>query len=188
MKKLLLITGDIAAGKSTFSRILSVRYLVSAFQKDTIKEILCDRIGFHNREENRTLSNSTIDIMCHIFSQIAFTGTDLIFEANFHENEQKKLHLIAEENQYEVLTIVLRGDAEVLYRRYVHRMEEENRHPAHLTTTLNVREDFIKIAEYIRNERIIGKKLVIDATDFGYQNDREILEQIDSFMKADNHV
>ncbi|MDE7478751.1 MAG: deoxynucleoside kinase [Lachnospiraceae bacterium] len=39
MKKLLLITGDIAAGKSTFSKILSKRYCTTVFQKDTIKEI-----------------------------------------------------------------------------------------------------------------------------------------------------
>ncbi len=40
MKKLLLITGDIAAGKSTFSKILSARYSAAVFQKDTVKEIL----------------------------------------------------------------------------------------------------------------------------------------------------
>lgn len=66
MKKLLLITGDIAAGKTTFSKILSERYCTAAFQKDTIKEILGDYIGFHNREENKVLSNATIGIMCHI--------------------------------------------------------------------------------------------------------------------------
>ena len=66
MKKLLLITGDIAAGKSTFSKILSERYSTAVFQKDTIKEILGDHIGFHNREENKILSNATIEIMCHI--------------------------------------------------------------------------------------------------------------------------
>ncbi|MDE7206241.1 MAG: deoxynucleoside kinase, partial [Lachnospiraceae bacterium] len=58
MKKLLLITGDIAAGKSTFSKILSERYGVAVFQKDTVKEILGDHIGFHNREENKALSNA----------------------------------------------------------------------------------------------------------------------------------
>lgn len=183
MKKLLLITGDIAAGKTTFSKILSERYCAAVFQKDTIKEILGDYIGFHNREENKVLSKATIGIMCHIFSQIAITGNDVILEANFHESELEKLHAIANENKYDVLTLVLRGNADVLYNRYIHRMKEENRHPVHLTTTLDVKEDFIKTAEWIRNERVIGEKLVIEATDFSYQQDREILEQIDSFMK-----
>ena len=183
MKKLLLITGDIAAGKSTFSKILSERYCTAVFQKDTIKEILGDHIGFHNREENKILSNVTIEIMCHIFSRIAVTGNNVIFEANFHEDELEKLHSIAHENQYDVLTLVLRGNADVLYNRYIHRMNEENRHPVHLSTTLDVKENFVKVAEWIRNERVIGEILVIEATDFSYQEDTEILKQIDSFMK-----
>ena len=183
MKKLLLITGDIAAGKSTFSKILSERYCTAVFQKDTIKEILGDHIGFHNREENKILSNATIEIMCHLFSQIAVTSNDVILEANFHEDELKNLHSIARENQYNVLTLVLRGNADVLYNRYIHRMNEENRHPVHLTTTLDVKEDFVKVAEWIRNERIIGENLVIEATNFSYQKDTEILKQIDCFMK-----
>ncbi|MCM1254260.1 MAG: AAA family ATPase [Clostridium sp.] len=183
MKKLLLLTGDIAAGKSTFSKILSERYHIVAFQKDTIKEILGDYIGFHNREENKILSNTTIEIMCHIFSQTAMTGHDVILEANFHESELKKLHTIAAENQYAVLTLVLRGDAEVLYQRYLHRMKEENRHPVHLSTTLDIKEDFLKSAERIRHEKVIGETLVVEATDFSYQKDPVVLGKIDSFMK-----
>ena len=184
MKKLLLLTGDIAAGKSTFSKILSERYNITVFQKDTIKEILGDYIGFHNREENKVLSNTTIEIMCHIFSRIALTGNDAILEANFHESELEKLHSIAGENQYDVLTIVLQGDAEVLYHRYLHRMNEENRHPVHLSTTLDVKEDFIKVAEWIRKEKVIGQTLVVEATDFSYQKDPAVLGKIDSFLKA----
>ena len=182
MQKLLLITGDIAAGKSTFSQILSERYRIAVFQKDTIKEILGDFIGFHNREENKVLSNTTIELMCHVFSRIALTGNDIILEANFHEKELEKLHSIADENRYEVLTIVLRGDTEVLYHRYLHRMNEENRHPVHLSTTLDVKEDFFRSAEWIRKEKVIGETLTIEATDFSYQKDTAVLGQIDSFM------
>lgn len=182
MQKLLLITGDIAAGKSTFSQILSRRYRVAVFQKDTIKEILGDYIGFRNREENKILSDTTIGLMCHVFSRIALTDNSVILEANFHESELRKLHSIAEENRYEVLTIVLRGDPEVLYHRYMHRMNEENRHPVHLSTTLDVKEDFLRSAEWIRKEKVIGKTLTIEATDFSYQEDPTVLRKIDSFM------
>lgn len=188
MKKLLLITGDIAAGKTTFSKILSARYSVSAFQKDTVKEVLGDCIGFQNREENKVLSNAAIDIMCHIFSQISLTKADLILEANFHERELKKLHQIAEENQYDVLTLVLRGDADVLYERYMHRIHAENRHPVHLTTTLDVKEDFKKIAEFIRKEKVVGETLTIEAMDFAYQEDVVLLAQVDDFMKGQTVV
>lgn len=183
MKKLLLITGDIAAGKTTFSRILSQRYCAAVFQKDSIKEVLGDTIGFRNREENKRLSNAAMGLMFQIFSQTAQTGGDLILEANFHEHELEKLHAVAEQNLYEVLTIILRGNPEILYQRYLHRMNEENRHPVHLSTTLDVKEDFLKTAEWIKKERVMGKTLVIEASDFSYQQDPAVLNQIDFFMK-----
>ncbi len=182
MRKLLLITGDIAAGKSTFSNILSKRYHATVFQKDTIKEILGDRIGFHDREENKILSDATIEIMCHLFSRISVTGHNIILEANFHEAELKRLHSIAHEDQYDVLTLVLRGNVDVLYNRYIHRMNEENRHPVHLTTTLHIKEDFIRITEWMRNENVIGENFIIEATDFSYQKDIVVLDRIDAFM------
>lgn len=182
MKKLLLLTGGLAAGKSTFSRILSTRYGTAAFQKDTVKELLCDHIGFRNREENKAISNAAVDAMCHIFSRISLTGASLILEANFHEDELEKLHSIARESQYDVLTLVLHGDAEVLYRRYLHRMREESRHPAHSSLSLEEKANFIKMAELIQQEQIPGKTLVIEATEFSYQDDPAILAQIDHFM------
>ncbi len=182
MKKLLIITGDIAAGKSTFSELLSKRYSIVAFQKDAVKEVLGDSIGFHNRKENKRLSDATIEIMHHIFSKVAVTGNSLILEANFHEAELKKLHAIAHENEYDVLTLVLRGDAEVLYERYLFRMNRENRHPVHLSTSLHIKEDFIRTAEWIRSEKVIGDTLMIEATDFSYQEDPAILNQVDTFM------
>lgn len=183
MKKLLLITGDIAAGKSTFSKILSDRYHIAAFQKDSIKEILGDTIGFHDREENLRLSDATMGLFYHIFAAVAVTGSSLILEANFHEQELRRLHEIAKENRYAVCTLVLRGEPEVLYQRYVNRMKYENRHPVHLSTTLDVKEDFMRCAEWIRNEKVIGDTIEVDAADFSYQTDGKLLGRIDEFMK-----
>lgn len=184
MKKLLLITGDIAVGKSTFSKILSERYHVAVFQKDSIKEVLGDLIGFRDREENLKLSDATMGIMYYLCSEIAVTGSNMILEANFHEAELHKLHKIAKENDYEVYTLVLRGDVDVLYQRYIDRMSSGNRHPVHLSTTLDVKDDFISCAEWIKREKIIGNVMKIDATDFSYQENEDLLKQIDQFMEG----
>lgn len=186
MKKLLLLTGDIAAGKTTFSNQLSQRYRCAVFQKDTVKELLSDRIGFETRQQNKALSAAAVDMLCHAFSRIAPAGQDLILEANFHEDELQRLHSIARESQYKVLTLVLRGDVEVLYRRYLHRMNEENRHPAHLATTLHIQEDFAKNARRLRAARVPGAVLIIDATSLSYQADPEVLCSIDAFMNENS--
>ena len=70
MRKLLLVTGDLATGKSTFSDMLSKRYNTVVFMKDTIKEVLGDTIGFANREENLKLSKATMELMLFIFLRV----------------------------------------------------------------------------------------------------------------------
>ncbi len=184
MKKLLLVTGDLAAGKSTFSEFLSRRYDTNAFHKDTIKEILGDTVGFSDREENLKLSHATMELMTFLCSEFVKQGKDLILESNFHTAELERLHRIAERNGYNVLTIVLRGDIATLHRRYLNRIYNENRHPVHLSTTFDVFEDFKAYIEHARQEEIPGEVLILSADDFSYQSDKEVLAKIDKFMET----
>ena len=182
MSKLLLIMGDLATGKSTFATLLSQRYGVNMFGKDTIKEVLGDNIGFTNREENLKLSKATIGLMSFLFLEFAKLNKPLILESNFHTGELERLHEMAKVHGYEVLTLVLRGDVEILHQRYLHRMQSENRHPVHLSTTLDVYEDFKGYIEWTRKEAIVGNRIEVNANDFSYQTDAELLEKIDQFM------
>ena len=45
------------------------------------------------------------------------------------------------------------------------------------------KEDFISTAQLIRSEKIVGEALWIDACDFSYQQDEQLLRTIDLFMK-----
>ena len=182
MNKLLLIMGDLATGKSTFSGVLSKRYDINAFNKDTIKEVLGDTIGFANREENKKLSKATMELMIFLYSEFAKLEKPLILESNFHTAELERLYEIADANNYEVLILVLRGDVEILYKRYLNRMHNENRHPVHLSTTLDIFEDFKGYTEWSRKEEIKGTVLEINADDFSYQTDEVILAKIDEFF------
>lgn len=184
MNKLLLITGDLATGKSTFSDILSKRYDTVAFMKDTIKEVLGDTIGFENREENLKLSKATMELMIFAFLEFAKLNKNIILEANFHKEDLKRLHELADAYNYEIMVLVLRADVNILHKRYLNRIYNENRHPVHLSTTFDVFEDFKKYVEMSRNEEITGNVLKIDANDFSYQQDKALLLQIDKFMKT----
>ena len=184
MKKLLLITGDLATGKSTFANILSKRYDTNVFYKDSIKEVLGDTIGFTNREENLKLSKATAELMCYIFAEFGRVNKNLILESNFHTAELEKLHKLANENNYEVLTLVLRGNVDILYKRYLSRIHNQNRHPVHLSTTLDIFDDFKAYIERSRNEEILVKIIEINADNFSYQTDEKILANIDEFMRG----
>ena len=51
MRNLIIITGDLAAGKSTLANSLSIELQIPCLVKDTLKEIACDAIGYETREE-----------------------------------------------------------------------------------------------------------------------------------------
>lgn len=185
MKKLLLIMGDLATGKSAFSDILSKRYDVTVFKKDSIKEVLGDTIGFSNREENLKLSAVTMELMLLIFSEFTKLNKDLILESNFSKADLERLYKAAAENDYEVLVLMLRGDIAVLHKRYLNRMYNENRHPVHLSAALDIFDNFQKYIESARKEEITGNVIQIDANDFSYQADQELLKKIDEFMRRE---
>ena len=182
MKKLLLITGDIATGKSTFAQILSKRYNVNLFFKDSIKEVLSDTIGFSDRNENKKLSVASVNLMFFIFSEFAKLNKNLILEANFHSNELNSLCKLADENGYDVLTIALYGNAEILHKRYVNRKNNQNRHPVHLSTSIEDFDEFKKCSDYIQSIELPAKTIKINADSFSYQDNQELLHIIDEFM------
>ena len=184
MKKLLLIMGDLATGKSTFANMLSQRYETVLLVKDSIKEILGDTVGFTNREENLKLSRATGELMGFMLSQFGPLGQNLILESNFRLAELEKLHQIAARHDYQVLTLVLRGDAEILHPRYLNRMHHENRHPVHLCTQFNTFEGFREYIESLRTAAIPGEVRHIDANGFSYQTDPALLSEIDRFMNG----
>lgn len=182
MRKLLLITGDLATGKSTFSNILSQRYRVNAFSKDTVKEVLGDTIGFSDRAENKKLSTASMELLFFLFSEFTKLGKDLILESNFHAEELERLHEIARGSKYAVLTISLYGSAEILHKRYLNRIIHENRHPVHLSTSLDKFEEFKKCSDYLTSIPIPGDVIRVNADHFSYQSNQELLFRLDSFM------
>lgn len=182
MKKLLLIMGDLATGKSTFAQALSHRYGVVALYKDRFKETLGDTIGFTNREENLRLSVASAALMRMIFSEFCKVGKNLILESNFRQNELEHLHEIASEYGYEVLTLSLRAELEILHKRFLHRLHHENRHSVHACGGF---EEYDAFCDYIRKQRdlvIPGEYMEWSADSFDYQQDPELLERLDCFM------
>lgn len=182
MGKLLMIMGDLATGKSTFAGQLSQRYRVNVFYKDTFKEILGDTIGFSDRKENLQLSVASAALMRMIFSEFCKLDKDLILESNFRQKELEMLGEIAKENGYDVLTVVLRGDLEILHQRFLHRLYHENRHPVHACGGF---EDLEVFTNYVTGQRALtvpGRVVECSADTFDYQNDDALLEKLDEFM------
>ena len=122
MNKLIIISGDLASGKSTLASSLSAKYYIPCLTKDKMKEILADDIGFTNRSDNVRLSHGAVDQMLYIFEQCAKVGADLILEANFHQMEMSLLYRLVHRYNYQSCLIVLYGDKHLLYERFLARV------------------------------------------------------------------
>lgn len=183
MGKLLLITGDLATGKSTFARILSQRYQINVFCKDVFKEILGDTIGFSNRQENLKLSVASAALMRMIFTEFCQLDKDVILESNFRQAELDLLHDIATEFSYDVLTVQVQADLQILHQRFLNRLHNENRHPVHACGGF---EDFDTFCAYVTRQRELtppGNCIRLCADTFDYQRDIRVLQQLDRFMQ-----
>lgn len=164
MNNLILITGDLAAGKSTLARSLSEELKIPCLIKDNMKEIACDAIGYETREENRALSISAVNSMIYVFNQTALVGGDLILEANFRNDEISAIKEIADEHGYNVVLIVLMGDINLLYQRFLDRLPD--RHIAHRSLHLDFSLDrFAGYIQEIRNEDMIYSPHIIDMSE-----------------------
>ena len=163
MSKLILITGDLATGKSTLADNLSRFLNIPSFKKDEIKERYCDQYGYKTREENRQLSIMAINFMIETFKRFASSGHDIILEANFRGYEMQEIKEIAEKNQISVTCIVLRGQIDVLYDRFLKRLA--NRHPAHISLGLDRDISYFKAyLEEQRKEQIPFIPIIIETT------------------------
>ena len=164
MRNLIIITGDLASGKSTLASSLSENLGIPFITKDTLKEIVCDVIGYSSRDENRNLSITATNDMIYFFKQCALVGNDLIVEANFRSSELNQIKLIAEQYSYQVCLLVLTGDDSLLYQRFLDRLP--SRHIAHRSLSLDHSfERFVSYLEMIRNEDLVFEPNIIDMSE-----------------------
>lgn len=178
MKKLILMGGDLASGKSTYSNIIGDKFNVLVINKDNLKEILGDTIIVNNREENKKLSVISFDLICYLIKK---NKGSIVIESNFKPYEMKVLEDLIKEYNYDVLSLVFKGDNEVLHKRFLNRLNE-NRHYVHKSQDFTNIDDFVKTLEELRMVKYPGKVIEIDSSNFDYQNNEALFDEIDSFL------
>ena len=173
MQRLIVITGDLAAGKSTLALALSNHYQIPFITKDALKEVACDIIGYSSREENRELSIVATGDMIYFFKQCALVHQDLILEANFRTDELNELKNIAEQYNYQVVLLLLTGDIPLLYQRFLDRLP--TRHIAH--RSIHLEESFEKFEQYINSLREQDFVFTPNYLDMSNLDEDEVVEE-----------
>lgn len=122
MGELIVITGDLAALKTTLCRRLQEAYQLKAIIKDDLKEMLYDNHPERDDDFIHTLSDVTFHEMV---SMAKASPTPVLFEGNFKPHEIALIH----QEFPRVLWFFVTASAKVRYARYLKR--EPSRHPAH---------------------------------------------------------
>jgi adenylylsulfate kinase-like enzyme len=159
MKKVILIMGHLAAGKTIIAKKLAHNLSLMCFCKDDIKEILVDNIGFKDRAKNLKLSKATFHIMSHIISKMDDHGI-IILESNFKYDE---LEMLKERHQDVLfLSFFITGQVDQLYHRYLER--QKTRHIAHKSTG-DISYDVFKASMFPYDPmKCLGESICFDTT------------------------
>ena len=132
MPLLCLVSGAPACGKTTLARRLSQALSWPMAAKDEIKERLFDEVGFASRAEKVRLGQAAGRILLYFGARQLACGQSCILESNFSHADRPALEALAARWAAPLLTVRLRCQPDVLYRRFVARDQDASRHRGHV--------------------------------------------------------
>lgn len=193
----ILVCGIPASGKSYMARQLSSILGIPMLSKDDIKERLFDTVGFQSREEKVALGVGAMEIMYYAAGQMLSAGGSVILENNFETRSIPGVKALIERCKCRTVTVELTGEAEVIYRRFLHRDLLPERHRGHVVNT-RYPEPPGQSAEYkpMSLEQFIegftrrgmvgfdigGPRVVVDVTDLSRVDCASVAEQVRKLM------
>lgn len=130
--ELIILAGMPATGKSTVAGALSAAFGYPVLEKDEIKEVLFDTLGFENYPQKRKLDMAATGVLLQVLEAMLKAGTSLIAVNNFDEAETQKVCALIERYEPNCVTVFLNGEPQALYERYVQRDKLHLRHLGHV--------------------------------------------------------
>jgi len=130
--ELIIVAGMPATGKTTLSTGLAKAFGYPILEKDQIKEVLFDTIGFENYLQKRKLDIAASGVLLHTLEVMLRAGRSAIVVNNFDTAGTEQLCGLIERYQPRCVTVFLNGNTETLYQRYVERDNLHLRHLGHI--------------------------------------------------------
>lgn len=171
-RKIIIVQGYLAAGKSTFARQSAKELRLPCFVKDTFKSALCAGVPIENRETSSRFSAVTFDAMMYAAERLMEVGFPLMLEGNFlpagikKTDEAGAIRALIEKYGYRPLTFRFAGNIEVLYQRFLAREGSAERGKANTMFTLPSIGEFEQWCRNLDGFRVGGEQIEMDTTDF----------------------
>lgn len=187
-KKVIVIEGYLAAGKSTFalrlSKSLNIPYLI----KDTFKIALCKNIPVTNRTESSVFSTVTFDGMMYVVERMLETSAPIIIEGNFvpagvkKVDEASMIKRLINKYNYTPLDFKFVGDTHVLHQRFLKREKTAERGEVNKFGIDVPYDTFNQWCHNLDSFDIGGETVRIDTTNFSSVNFMTYIKLAKGFM------
>jgi predicted kinase len=187
-KKIIIIEGYLASGKSTFATRLSDALNIPYLVKDTLKIALCSGMNIHGREESSRFSAVAFNAMMYVTQRFLETGIPLIIEGNFvptgikSVDEAKVIRTLIDQYSCQSLTYKFMGDTHILHKRFVERENTPERGEANKMFIEVLYRDFDRWCRNLDAFDVGGKVVHVDTTDFSKVDFQRHIETAHQFI------
>ena len=171
-KKIMIIEGYLASGKSTFALQLSKSINVPYFVKDTFKTAICNNISIADRKASSLFSAVTFNAMMYVAERFFETGSPIIMEGNFvpagvkQVDEAGVIKQLIDKYGYTPLTFQFIGDTQILFKRFMDREKTLERGQANKIGHDVSYDTFDRWCHNFDNFNVGGEIIQVDTTDF----------------------
>jgi predicted kinase len=130
---LILVSGLPASGKTSLAEEIGKALALPIFNKDAIKELLFDTLGWSSRDWSKKLGAASTELLWFITKRHLQAGASIVLESNFvKEFADPQIAKLRGEWPVRVIEVHCVAAREVLVERYRKRAEDGERHPGHM--------------------------------------------------------
>ena len=130
---LIVITGLPATGKTTISNALAEFFKFPVLSKDSLKEMMFDICGYHDRDWSQKIGSISFSLMYELIALMMEKHRVLIVETDFSRPDLAghQLSQILARHKGRALEIKLFCESSILMDRFRSRSQTPGRHPGH---------------------------------------------------------
>ena len=184
-KYIIIITGELAAGKTSYGKKISDTLKIPFFSKDEIKEVLYD--SFNNNhldyDSKRKIGANSYAVFYYIIEEQMKVGLPIIAESNFVKESIPIIKKLLNEYDYRCITIRFEGDLQILHKRFLEREYSNERHMGLVANgVFDNFENFEKTAIKSKEFKIDENEILVDTTDFSSVDFDYIIKCIQEYI------
>lgn len=198
-KTIILLAGYPGTGKSYLcDKILAEESDFVVLSLDEIKEGLFDQFGYQNLEEKDDITNQGWQLYYEKMRDYMKNGIRIISDYPFSEKQRTNIKALSNKYDYDVITVRLIADLDVLFQRQCKRDLDTSRHLSHIVSRYkkgDVMEDRTKADCLLTYEEFIsrcknrgygtfalGHLIEMDVTEYDKIDYPAIIKEIKSYL------